>query len=284
MGLVTFTVSSEGLPVSDVNITIFSNDGVVEGVSASDSEGKAVFDLIAGLDYFITANHPNYTITTYKLVGLELGTYDLIAVPKALKLSEDPDFCQVQGVFTDLKNARLDSWTFNVKAAEGYSGTDSSIFYGDMPVTAINGSVDFALVGGVTYMFSNLPFCETKEAYIPEARAASLADVLLPTITSIEGIPLGIALSKESNTALDLVLTLSNTLKGSDVGPNLVKIEVDDPELISVDLSSTYNLNITSKDKEGQTTVRVVPCVDPDNGIYARLPKEVYKTFTVNVG
>ena len=159
MGIVTLVVQSVGIPLSDVTINILDSNGVMDSTSSTDEEGKAIFDLTEGADYFVTATHANHYISAYKIKALELGTYDLIAVQKQLKPSDDPRFCLIQGQITDLSNSLIDSWNFTVEAAEGYAGTEDSIFYGDLEVKSDNGLVEFSLLGGMSYVFKHLPFC-----------------------------------------------------------------------------------------------------------------------------
>jgi hypothetical protein len=284
MSIVTLAVKSEGVPLPQVTVTVLDSDGDVEATTQTDVNGTALFDLIAGSDYFITANHPNNFISAYKINGLELGIYDLVAVPKTLKVSADPDFCLVQGVFTDLSNYRLESWTFTVSAAEGYGGTHQSIFYGDLEVTAKDGYVEFPLVGGTSYIFKNLPFCDSKVVYVPPTRAASLSDLLLPVIVNLGGVPLAVAMDLNSITTIQIVPTLSNTLSGDEVESGLIGVEVSEDSALSVTLSRTYGLTLTSKGVQGNFTVNLVPTVDPTNGIYARTPKAIYQSITVSIG
>ena len=284
MSIITLAVKSEGIPLPQVNVTVLDSEGVVEAASLTDEDGIALFDLMAGEDYFITANHPNNFISAYKITSLEIGTYDLTAVPKTLKVSEDPDFCLVQGVFTDLSNYRLDSWTFTVSAAEGYGGSNQSIFYGDMKVEATDGYVEFPLVGDTSYVFKNLPFCDSKVVYVPKTRAASLTDLLLPTIVDLGGIPLAIAMDLKGSTEIDVVPTLSNTLTGNDVESGLIRVEVSDQNALEATISSEYKISVNSKDISGNFTITLFPAVDPLNGIYARVPETSYVSIVVSIG
>jgi len=283
MGIVTFTVQSAGSPVDNALVSVLSEDGDVIASSITDAGGKALFDLIEGLDYFITASHNSYNITTYKLPGLEIGTFDLIAEAKELVASNDPNVCIISGVFTDISNVRLDSWTFSVAAAEGYSGTDSSIFYGDMPVTAKEGNVELSLINDTSYIFSNLPFCESKSVYVPNARSAKLVDLLLPVVTQIDGAPLAIAMSPKEKTEVDLVLTLSNTLTGSDVPAGMLSLKFSKDNIISASISATYKLTIESSTAVGDVDIIIIPAVNIEEGIYSRLPTVEYARVKVSI-
>ena len=283
MGIVSFTVQSAGLPVQDALVSILSDAGVEVASSITGDDGKVLFDLVEGVDYFITANHNEYNITTYKISGLALGDYDLIAEAKAIRASNDPDICIVSGVFTDLSNVRLESWTFNISAAEGYYGTDNAMFYGDMPVTVSNGDVEISLVNDTSYIFSNLPFCPAKSVYIPKARSARLVDVLLPRVVEIPNLPLAVAMSTSSTTEIDLTPVLSNTLTGPDVPPGMLEVEVSEPSLITAILSSSYKLTLSSSKSAGEVTLNLMPAVDIEEGIFARLPLTAFASIKVSI-
>jgi len=284
MGIVKFSVASAGVPVGNVSISVLDSNGDVDSISSTDDAGICIFDLAAGSDYFIVASHPDHVIQTYKIPALELGTYDIVAIQKTLKISANPIFCLIQGVFTDLQNIQLPSWTFNVEAAEGFTGTDESIFYGDTAITAENGVVEFSLVGGVSYIFKNLPFCKSKAVYVPSTRSASLTDLVSPIVTTLGGLPADFDLNLNSSTSFSIIPTLSNTLTGADVSSGWVAIELTVEGIIEASISDTYEVTITSKDKVGQVTVSFVATLDPENGVYTRIPKRTYGSFVITIG
>ncbi len=284
MGLVTFSLSStNGSPVVGASVSIVASNGITEAISATDDLGQCIFDLTVGQDYYLLASHADHVISTYKIKGLELGVYDVTAIPKALKVSDDPNFCLVQGTLTNLVNVHLDTWSFNIMSAEGYTGTDDTLFYGDTTIKVDKGRVEFSLVGGVSYIFSNLPFCEAKAVYVPKTRAASLVDLVSPVVTNIEGVPLGISMATDSSTEFDMSLTLSNTLSGDEVDAGYIEVEVSDPDLISASISSTYKVSVISKSTKGNAEIRLVAALDADNKVYSRFAKRVYSTFNVSI-
>ncbi len=283
MGVVKFSIMAAGAPVANTTVTILDSNGDVDSISVTDALGLCIFDLVAGNDYYITASHADYVIETYKVLALELGIYDIVATLKTLKVSDDPDYCLVQGAFTDLQNIHLTSWTFNIEAAEGYVGTDKSIFYGDTVITADEGKVEFSLVGGVSYIFKNLPFCESKVVYIPPTRSASLTDLVAPIVTQLEGVPAALVMGVGESTSFTVTPTLSNTLTGSDVDAGWIAVEVSDSNIITANISDTYEVTVTSGSELGVATISLVATLDADNGIYTRVPKRIYASFNITI-
>ena len=283
MAILTLSVTSEGSPIGGVTINILNAAGVVSFISTTGVEGTAFFDVAVGADLFFTAFHPDYIIPTYKIPAVAEGVYDVVAIRKELETSADPNFCLIQGNFRDLSGRPLESWTFGVEAAEGYCGDDTAIFYSHMPVVAEKGQVKLALMREVSYIFSNLPFCESKVVYIPDSSSATLVDVLLPVVVNLEGVPSELTLPKGDSQSFDLTLTLSNTLSGASVPDGYLDLIVGNSSLASATITTGYVLTLQAADLSGSTTIQLLAAVDKENGIYSRMPRKIYHVITLTV-
>ncbi|MEC8306529.1 MAG: hypothetical protein VXZ72_01565, partial [Chlamydiota bacterium] len=267
---------SLGIPLEDVTITVYTSTGLIDQISVSGADGKALVDINENNVYYVRASKNGRVTSIYEL-PTENDTYEIEVPTNELLPAIDLDRCRIQGhiinVLGDPSN-----WPIKVSAFEGVARSQEGIIYGDADIHPdSSGKYDFELVRGVSYVVYGLPEGGATVCHVPNASAIRIQDFIFPTLTILEDLPNNITINVAEEVEYAINLKLSNGLDG-----DIKMLEVSSSTNAAQATLSLSSLKLKGMAK-GSTVVTLSQLVDIEECIYGSLRGNDLHSITVEV-